>query len=1026
MNCTNLAESASVKCWFLRVTIVLLLAHVNCRPCWDCTQKRNVELEEERFPNSKNLLGGRVLQENVNKEGSAAEVGYDDDNDLEIEGPLIVDGEIGIDMNGIYLLVATVGACILYVVYCCTARWLQSKRTCFSIDSGRFRLFAARGDVAGMALLYKNNKKVLVDCHIDGWTALHAAVVNGQCGSALWLLQQGSDINALKGDSWGDSILHYAAEQGHEQMVKMLVEWGADVFHENGHGQVAADVALQAGYPSIHDYLVLCSKTSMEENINKEKYKGKHIFKVNNGPWKLKTGEVLPADQSLLSDYLKRSFDGYGTEGTQLRKHVIHFRYFAVICQLSGVVYLVWRALRSLRPGLGFIYSAVFWLCEFFPFVLSNSFFISLWYQISRPDRYLSRMIEQDHYPKVEIFVVTYNEPLSVIEPTVIACINMDYPGDKLTVCVLDDGGRDEIASMSERLSKQMEYMERKVCLKYATRKKTKGVNHHAKAGNINNFLMKGSNSDTDFVVIFDCDMIPHPGFLDKVLGHFYSGDSKDGGLSLKPYCAFTQIPQDFWNVDPSDTMVHCARFFYGPMLQGRDGAGACPCCGTGVVFRRDILVSMGGQSYGSITEDYNTSMHLLASGFSSQYLNARLVFGMAPNDIVGIFKQRLRWAVGALQIFYQSNPLQMPGLTPVQRFLFFESSSHYFLAISTLVMCLAPIVYVFTEYSPLVVDQLWELCVVFGFYYLMNRTMWVAHLSLLKIEYYDSESKSSGVQLELWRGSQLWVWMAPNNIRAIVIATVKHFTGKSIAFAVTDKGSLKSKIWPTFRLLLPYLLYYIAYVAAVVYFLVIVSIKDFNAWRVVIYITALAWATLIVLYLWPPVSLLLPRAETNRGWRISWNAFFDTAKFKVGFNGALRRASLALAELPLSPFENMAEGSADKSNQSVSPDTVSHRQTEGRISYNETVGWDNVGRVALPHRTSEVLGSSLLLTNNIFPEPQAIHSRNESSLDLRLLSLHRSGTLSRLVGSASLQNDSSAGLRAILSCGESTLSLLR
>ena len=63
---------------------------------------------------------------------------------------------------------------------------------------------------------------------------------------------------------------------------------------------------------------------------------------------------------------------------------------------------------------------------------------------------------------------------------------------------------------------------------------------------------------------------------------------------------------------------VHCARFFYGPMLQGRDGIGAAPCCGTGVVFRRDILVSIGGQAYGSITEDYNTAMTLLSAGFAT------------------------------------------------------------------------------------------------------------------------------------------------------------------------------------------------------------------------------------------------------------------------------------------------------------------------------------------------------------------------------------------------------------------------
>ena len=64
--------------------------------------------------------------------------------------------------------------------------------------------------------------------------------------------------------------------------------------------------------------------------------------------------------------------------------------------------------------------------------------------------------------------------------------------------------------------------------------------------------------------------------------------------------------------------------------------AGSVPCCGTGVIFRRDILVSIGGQSYGSITEDFNSAMSLMAAGFSSMYLNERLMFGMVPEDIGG------------------------------------------------------------------------------------------------------------------------------------------------------------------------------------------------------------------------------------------------------------------------------------------------------------------------------------------------------------------------------------------------------
>lgn len=52
-------------------------------------------------------------------------------------------------------------------------------------------------------------------------------------------------------------------------------------------------------------------------------------------------------------------------------------------------------------------------------------------------------------------------------------------------------------------------------------------------------------------------------------------------------------------------------------MLQGRDGIGAAPCCGTGVVFRRDVLVSVGGQAYGSITEVSSSKTTWSCSNYS-------------------------------------------------------------------------------------------------------------------------------------------------------------------------------------------------------------------------------------------------------------------------------------------------------------------------------------------------------------------------------------------------------------------------
>lgn len=51
--------------------------------------------------------------------------------------------------------------------------------------------------------------------------------------------------------------------------------------------------------------------------------------------------------------------------------------------------------------------------------------------------------------------MVTYSEPVEVVEPTVVAALNMNYPGAKLVVHVLDDGGRWEVGKMARRLGYQ-------------------------------------------------------------------------------------------------------------------------------------------------------------------------------------------------------------------------------------------------------------------------------------------------------------------------------------------------------------------------------------------------------------------------------------------------------------------------------------------------------------------------------------------------------------------------------------------
>ena len=46
-------------------------------------------------------------------------------------------------------------------------------------------------------------------------------------------------------------------------------------------------------------------------------------------------------------------------------------------------------------------------------------------------------------------------EPVEVIEPTVIAALNMNYPGQRLKVHVLDDGNKAAVKDMVKRLQYQ-------------------------------------------------------------------------------------------------------------------------------------------------------------------------------------------------------------------------------------------------------------------------------------------------------------------------------------------------------------------------------------------------------------------------------------------------------------------------------------------------------------------------------------------------------------------------------------------
>ncbi|WP_321784354.1 UDP-forming cellulose synthase catalytic subunit [Paraburkholderia sp. J94] len=278
-------------------------------------------------------------------------------------------------------------------------------------------------------------------------------------------------------------------------------------------------------------------------------------------------------------------------------------------------------------------------------------------------------------WPTVDIFIPTYNEPLSVVKPTIYAALALDYPSDKLSIHVLDDGRRPDFKAFCEEVG-----------VNWTIR----AHNRHAKAGNINEAL---KITDGEYFAIFDCDHIPTRSFLQVCLGWFL----RDKKLSM------LQTPHHFFSADPFERNLGTFRkvpnegeLFYGLVQDGNDLWNATFFCGSCALLRRSMVEEIGGIAVETVTEDAHTALKLHRLGYTTAYLAIPQAAGLATESLSGHIGQRIRWARGMTQIFRVDNPLMGKGLSFGQRLCYLNAMMHFFYGIPRLVFLTAPLSFLF------------------------------------------------------------------------------------------------------------------------------------------------------------------------------------------------------------------------------------------------------------------------------------------------------------------------------------------
>ena len=308
--------------------------------------------------------------------------------------------------------------------------------------------------------------------------------------------------------------------------------------------------------------------------------------------------------------------------------------FFSLLTLVLGFTYLLWLTPLVLQNRE--IPDFLFLAAEIVSFLLVGLMAVDVWHlRGHRPEG-----LSPDRQWPVDVFVPCCGEPLEVIKTTLSAVKRIAYQPRE--VYVLDDGASRQVAILAESLG-----------FHYLSRPEAGLTLQDCKSGNLNFGLQ---HSRGELILVLDADQVPAPDILQKLVG-FFNQDR----------VAYVQSRQAFF-LPKGDPFYNADRVFYETMQLSNDQANAVVSCGSGVVYRRQTLEEMGGFATWNLVEDFTTSYEILSRGWRSIYFPYVLSRGLAPTDLVGVYRQRFQWCLDTMRLFFWDNPLWKRGLTWTQK----------------------------------------------------------------------------------------------------------------------------------------------------------------------------------------------------------------------------------------------------------------------------------------------------------------------------------------------------------------------
>lgn len=239
-------------------------------------------------------------------------------------------------------------------------------------------------------------------------------------------------------------------------------------------------------------------------------------------------------------------------------------------------------------------------------------------------------------WPRVAVVVPAWNEA-AVIERTLDRLLALEYPPDRLRVYVVDDASTD---ATPEKVQAKAAAHPGRV---FHLRRERGG---EGKAHTINHGLRAIAAEDWfEAVLVIDADVIFTPPSLRRLTRHLadpgvgaVTGYIKEGsrpGNWMTRFVAYEYV-----------TAQAAAR-----RAQNVLGAQAC-LAGGAQLLRRESLEEAGGEiDTLTLAEDTVTTLRVQLAGRRVVFEPYAVVWAEEPRDVTGLWKQRLRWGRGNVQV---------------------------------------------------------------------------------------------------------------------------------------------------------------------------------------------------------------------------------------------------------------------------------------------------------------------------------------------------------------------------------------